>query len=433
MTQINLHLYDKQGEFCFNPHKLTAIEGSTKSGKTYALICWLISVSFPTTFKDNLNWWISPNYSMAENAFNQAKKIIRDIGIPKTYVDFTNSKGNQSIKFKHTNNVVEFKSADNIDSLYGFSVNHLVVDEASRTPEDLLAVCLSVTAATKGIIKLIGNVKDRNNWFYKFCRSVEQGSIPNSKFFSINCEDAITAQVVSREDIEQRRNTLSDWEFKRDYLNIPPDSGLNPFGIDNIDNLIIPFLPKNKTPICFGIDVARGKHSKDDYTSVIGINDEGIVCELHHFKGPWKLQIEKIKAIITSTPSLIEINSYGSVIFELLQDECNLFPFTTTSTSKKTLIESVLSPAILSAQIKIPACFPIIIDELKRYELEETRTNYTYNAGSGHDDTVISLALAIHKYKELEDHTNIEPTFIENPFSIRENKNDYSALFQNYI
>src|SRR4029077_4551401 len=74
--------------------------------------------------------------------------------------------------------VIAFRGSDRPDTLYGEHLYACVVDEASRCREDAWHAIRSTLTATRGPIRIIGNVKGRKNWFFQLARLAEQG-MPN--------------------------------------------------------------------------------------------------------------------------------------------------------------------------------------------------------------------------------------------------------------
>src|SRR5687768_8241630 len=70
---------------------------------------------------------------------------------------------------------VWFKGADKPDGLYGEDVYGCVVDEATRCKEGAWHAVRSTLTATRGPVKLVGNVRGRRNWAYLLARRAEAG------------------------------------------------------------------------------------------------------------------------------------------------------------------------------------------------------------------------------------------------------------------
>lgn len=347
-------------------------------------------------------WWVAPIYSQSTIAFTRLKRALRISELPAEAYKII--EGTHSIEFGN-GATITFKSGDNPDSLYGEDIYGCVIDEASRVLEESFFAIRSTLTATRGKLKIIGNVVNKSNWAYKLCRTKN----PNLTYFKLTAMDAVEAGIMDKQEIDDAKAILPDHIFRALYMAEAPDDGLNPFGISNIEKCTINIdnvdtktfsYDSEKEILCYGIDVARGRTEASDFTSVIGLTEKLEVGRYEIFKGPWRTQLKRLENIILDTPAFIEMNSIGSPIYEFLVSSCeNIEGFNTTSKSKKELIEKDLLPYILQHKLQIPN--GIITEELKNYEYQEKGNNYTYNASTGHDDCVISLALSIKKYKKL--------------------------------
>jgi hypothetical protein len=95
------------------------------------------------------------------------------------------------------------------------------------------------------------------------------------------------------------------------------------------------------------------------------------------------------------TGMVVEANSIGQpVIDHLVMRGLRIQPFTTTNMTKHSIITALMA-AFEHGQIRI-INDPVLIGELLSYESKQTASgSITYSApDGGHDDTVMSLALA---------------------------------------
>lgn len=402
-------MYPKQLEIFECKSRYTLCEATTKAGKTAMCLLWIFEKAIMEGKSGYNYWWVAPTFGTAGIAFNRLKRMLIKGGLPRN--TFQVMEGAHTIKLSNGVTIF-FKSAMEPNNLFGEDVHSCIIDEASRVKEESWHAIRSTLTATQGQIKMIGNVVNKHNWFYKFCRS----NNPNATYFKLTAEDAIegfasnpliTKGVITTKELEDARNTLPHHVFRALYFAEAGESGMNPFGIDYINACTIQVegvdkqtfsYHNDKKVICYGIDLARGKTENADFTSVIGLTED-LEVTFDIFKGPWKQQLSRIKNIIGNTPTFIELNSIGSTMFELLIDDTEqLEGFNTTNKSKKELVEKDLTPFILQKRLRIPE--GIITDELKDYECQILENgNHTYNSLKGHDDTVISLALCLRKYK----------------------------------
>lgn len=377
-------LYEKQLAAIFDERRYSWIEGSTKCGKTQPSLAWLFEQSVYMAGKGRAFWWISPVSSQADICFNRMKnniprQIIQDVSESKKYVELI------------FGSVLWFKSADKPDSLYGDDVYAAVIDEASRVKADAFTAVRSTLTATNGRLRLIGNVKGRNNWFYKGCRAAEMG-LPDHGYHKMTAYDAVDAGILSLSEVEDAKVVLPDHVFKQLYLAEPADDGGNPFGLNSIDACIRPM--SLKPPVVWGIDVAKSY----DWTVLIGLDEDGRVCRFHRFQLGWPETKSQIKKCVgNKTPALMDSTGVGDPLLDDLHQDGfdNIEGFKFTSPSKQQLMEG-LAADIQQQTVGYPE--GEIATELRVFEYEYTRTGVKYTAPSGlHDDCVCALALARKK------------------------------------
>jgi hypothetical protein len=382
-------LYQKQRELLFHPARYVWIEGATKSGKTHGAISWILFQAFRLK-PGQRALWVAPIVQQAKIAFDRAQRYLPDD-------IFTANRTDRYIEIKGAGRVY-FRGADNPDSLYGDDNHAIVVDEASRCKPDVFRAVRSTLTATRGPIRIIGNVKGRSNWFYKGSRRAEQG-ISGHHFGSLTAGDAVAAGVVEAEEVEDARQTFEAMgklaEFLEIYFNVPTDDGGNPFGLGNIarQTLAAEEVP-GSVPVAWGWDLAKST----DWTAGIGLDAEGRVCEFHHFQKSWEETIEYIKRVTGRTPALVDSTGVGDPIVERLQrDVPDVFEgFKFSSSSKQSLMEG-LAMAIGGGTVWIPE--GAIINELEVFEYEYRRSSVRYSAPEGfHDDCVMALALAVRHW-----------------------------------
>ena len=392
-------LYDKQRAAMFDPKRISLIEASTKSGKTVSGIIWLYEQAMGRHARPGRQfWWVAPVSAQARIAFNRMR------------AHFTSKETGQSIfgvsltdrsLITPKGTVISFRSGDHPDSLYGEDVYAAVIDEASRFKEESFHAVRSTLTATRGPIRIIGNVKGRKNWFYQLARRAEQGD-PELGYHKLTASDAVEAGVLDEGEIRSAQSILPEHVFRELYYAEPSDDEGNPFGAEHIRAC---FAPLSERPaVAWGWDLAR----KQDYTVGIGLDADGCVCEAMRFQKPWNEQVQIIKKWVGNSPALVDESGVGDPIVEAIKLPANrergdnvielscprLEGYLFTFRSKQMLMEH-LAMAIHERRIRFPEG-PISI-ELLNFEYEFTKLGIRYSAPAGmHDDCVMALALAWH-------------------------------------
>jgi len=375
-------LYPKQLEAIFHDKRYGCVEASTKAGKTVACIAWLFEQAAINGGPGRNFWWVAPIFPQAKIAFRRLKRYL-----PRELYSANESELTVTLP---NGAVIWFKGADKPDSLYGEDVYAAVMDEASRAKDEAWIAVRSTLTATRGPVRLIGNVKGRKNFFYNLCRKAESGE-PNMAYHVITAYDAVAGGVVTLEEIEDAKRLLPEQVFNELYLCKPSDDGGNPFGLQAIRECV--GLLSNRPPKVWGWDLAKSV----DWCVGIALDDLGKVCRLERFQMPWQETILRIKQLTGGTPALVDSTGVGDPVLEALQQGGGNFEgFKFSSQSKQQLMEG-LAVAIQQGRITYPD--GIIAMELEQFEFEYSRTGVRYSAPQGqHDDAVCALALAVSKF-----------------------------------
>lgn len=377
-------LYKLQSEAFFNDFRYAWIEGSTKSGKTVSCMAWIIEQAVFIGKEGREFWWVAPVSAVASIAFKRLKR-----GIPAYFIrSIISSPGKESITLIN-GAVIRFKSGENANSLYGEDVWAAVLDEASRMKEDVFHAVRSTLTATRGKVRIIGNVKGRKNWFFLGCRKAESGEADHI-YRKITALDAVAAGVFPMEELEDARRALPEAVFKELYLCEASDDGGNPFGLKYIRQNIAPV--SNKAPVVYGADLAKSV----DWTVLHPLDEDGVTTGgFTRFQLPWKETMGRIRMTCGNTYTVMDSTGVGDPIVEQLQGPgMNVVGMKFTAQSKQMLMEG-LAVAIQQGEVQYPD--GVIVSELESFEYEYTRTGVKYTAPEGsHDDCVIALALAVH-------------------------------------
>lgn len=371
--------YQLDALFC--PERYAVIEATSKAGKTVGAMAWLLEYALEHGRPNRNFWWVGPIYTQAKIAFRRIK-----FGLPPQL--YVANEGELTLTL-FNGSVIWFKGADNPDSLYGEDVYGAVIDEASRCKEESWHAIRSTLTATRGPLRIIGNVKGRRNWAYQMARRAEMGE-PNMHYAKITALDAVAAGILEAEEVEDARTQLPDAVFRELYMAEPSDDGGNPFGLAAIADCIGP-LHADCPPDVWGWDLAKSL----DWTVGIGLCDHAAVCRFERWQRPWQETIAGIAACPSGRRALVDSTGVGDPILEALQRQSSTVfaGFKFTAPSKQQLMEG-LAVSIQQKQVTYPD--GPIRTELDAFEYVYTRTGVHYGAPDGmHDDCVCALALAI--------------------------------------
>jgi len=363
------------------------VEGSTKSGKTYACLVWLLeqSVTCNTGAAQDQNvWWVAPVYKQAEIAFRRMCAMLRKGDPARQY--WSRNKSERTIALSGSRKIW-FKTADDPDNLYGDDVYAAVLDEASRMKADSWYAVRSTLTSTQGPVRIIGNVKGRKNWMYQLARKAQAGE-PGMHYANITALDAVEAGLIEQSELDDARRLLPESVFNELYLNKASDDGSNPFGIEYIAKSVRPM--SNRPPVAWGVDLAKTQ----DWTVVVGLDAQGEVAYFDRWQGvKWDQTEERIAAAVKDGNGYVDATGVGDPIAERLQRKCPKLEAFKIGANKQSLIEGLI---VDIQQGKVHPCEGVMRAELESFEYSLSRSQRVlYSAPSGmHDDCVIALAFA---------------------------------------
>lgn len=381
-------LYPKQMAAMYDERRYSLVEATTKAGKTWGCIVWLLEQAMKGCKGQNF-WWVAPVFPQSKIAFRRMKDCL-PVGL------FDKNESELTITLLN-GAVIWFKSGERPDNLYGEDVYAAVIDEASRCREESFYAIRSTLTFTKGKIRIIGNVKGRKNWAYKMARIAEVGDDPSMGYHKITALDAIEAGIFDSAELADAKAHMPDAVFRQNYMAEAADDEGNPFGFAEIQSCIAPM--SNADPVAFGVDFAKSH----DWTVQIGIARDGCVCRFARFQNPWHETRTRTESFCGRTRTLCDSTGVGDpIIDELQRGHGNFEGYLFTSRSKQMLMEG-LRMAIHQKLIRFPE--GVIVQELEAFEYEYTgrdgnSTGVRYSAPEGmHDDCVCALALAVHLWR----------------------------------
>lgn len=380
-------VYEKQRAAIFSPLRYAVTEASTKAGKTVGCLIWFFEQGLQGSAGQNF-WWVAPSYRQTKIAYRRLKFFLR-----RHQETFTPNESDLTITLIN-GATLWFVTGEKPDNLYGEDVYAAVIDEATRVREEAWHAIRTTLTATRGPVRIIGNVKGRKNWAYVMARKAEAGA-PEMHYAKLIAKDAIDAGILSADEVEDARQQLPESVFNELYNAIPSEDEGNPFGAQHIRACVERYVPGG-TPVLWGWDLARSV----DFTFGVALDSDQNVCRIERFQDSWTGTKARIHAVVGRTPAIIEVNGPGD---QLLEDLAKLGPdyrgFTTTGISKQQIMEG-LAVGIQQHAVGIPD--GVLRRELDSFEYvvrrsSDGRVRTFYAAPEGlHDDGVMALAIAWH-------------------------------------
>lgn len=315
--------------------------------------------------------YITPTYSLAKVFFN---RLIHAL-------PFLNNKSDLKLSFPNGGSV-EFFTGERLDNLRGRKFHWVIIDEASFIPnleQGWLNSIRPTLTDYKGRALFLSTPRGKNYFYSLFMKGGEDGW----ECFKFTTYDN---PYIDSTEIDEAKTQLPSAVFEQEYMANPMENAANPFGSEHIRACIRPM--SYNEPVCYGIDLAKSY----DFTVIIGLDLNGIVCYYERFQRDWSTTKQTILKL-PKKPIVIDSTGVGDPIFEDLQREgLQIQGLKFTQGSKQQLMIG-LQTAIHTQKIGYPD--GEIVRELEVFEYQYSATGVKYSAPSGfHDDCVMALALA---------------------------------------
>lgn len=330
--------------------------------------------------------WVTPIYKQGKKVFDEIEKATSKSGL----FEFNRS----DLTISVFGSKINFFSGERPDNIRGNTFDYLIIDEYAFTRSELWDEVLSATVLVKGKKVIFISTPNGKNHFYKMSLMANYDN--RYKYFKFTSYDN---PMINHVDLDERKQNLPKHIFEQEYLAEFLDNGSGLF--TNVNECIR--LANTSTKFYGGLDIGRA----DDYTvlSIVNENNEMVYCERWR-QDEWTNIINKVANKINEfgATTYVEVNNQGDVFFEMLKKKVGnkIFPFVTTSKSKPIMIEDL---AVLFEQKNVSILdINWLVDELNAftYTYNSQTRNVQYSAPAGvHDDSVISLALAVQSCKHL--------------------------------
>lgn len=378
-------LYGRQFDAIHDPRRIVVIEAATKAGKTSGCMVWLLGRAWNDKTPGHAYWWVAPVYQQSRIAFDRMKSWLRQADATKRAWKAHDTEMWLELA---SGSRIWFKSGDDPDNLYGEDVYASVLDEATRMREESWHAVRSTLTATRGPVRIIGNVRGLRNWVHRLAQRAQQEPQGDVGYHKLTAYDAVAGGVMRAEEVEAAKRDLPASVFRELYLAEPSDDGGNPFGLEAIAKCVRPM--RDGAVAVWGVDLAKSQ----DWTVAVGLDVDGNVVALERWQGQWNETRARLMRLINETPALIDSTGVGDPIVEDLQRELpQVEGFKFTAGSKQQIMEG-LAAAIQQGRLSFPD--GQLRSELDAFGYEHTRTGVRYEAPPGlHDDCVCALALAV--------------------------------------
>lgn len=405
-NKVSIQLYEPHKyqklihHYCSDAHPSTfviAVAGR-QSGKSFSA---LFQCVYWALANNNCRiMWVSPTLPQANYIFlqllgelqNSGLVVKKNQGISSMYLELING------------SIIYVRSANSVNSLRGYTIQKLIVDEAAYCDEKIYREVLLPMLNTKkpGIknkILLISTPRGKLNFLYnEFSKIGKDPAYAGVRWTSYD-------NPARNEDIIQNfKNSLSEAAFAQEFLAKWQDQYSlfnNVLDCATIPNLQTEPIPNEKYLMSFDLGLVN------DYTSCTIMNYKCQVVYVERFRRVINSQLKtRIADLVKKwkpTRLIIESNGIGKPIISDLKHEFQIYnieEFNTSQSQKEIIIES-LANAFDNSTIRIPKNPDWLIKELIDYTAYPTsKGKLKYESATGHDDAVMSLAMCYHLYKK---------------------------------
>ena len=337
--------------------------------------------------------WVSPVYSQTDKVQKELMAAIGESGLVKS----CNYSSNE-ITLKNGTQIL-FRSAERYDNIRGLTCDYGVIDEAAFCKDEAWQEAIRPVFMVRGKKVLFISTPKGKNFFYELYQLGVSEDYPQYRNYTGTSYDTPYIDPI---DITDAKKTLPENVFKQEYLAAFIDSGGEVFS--NLDKNTFAAYPQPIGKVFCGIDLGK----QEDYTVATFVDSRGNVVDIYRSNAQeWTTMVTEIVKRIRqwNATTMIEVNSIGDVIFEMVKKQWqDTHPFITTSKSKQEIVEGLIldmNDTVIS--IPQPQLFSWLYNELSMftYDYNPKTRSIKYGHPSGqHDDTVISLAIANYNRKQ---------------------------------
>ena len=365
-----------------------------QSGKSFTgqnlILKWALEDNGSTSM------WVSPVYSQAKKVFSELVNTIAETGLTKSV-----NKSELFIEFIN-GSVIYFRSGEREDTLRGYTLDYLVVDEAAYIKDVVWSTVLRPTVLVKGKKVLFISTPKGRNWFYNI--AVRGYGDENQQYKTFHATSFDTP-FITKEELEEAKLSLPDSIYRQEIMAEFIEDGGEVFSSLSSACILTSYPPQVAGEKYYGgIDFGR----QNDYTVLTILNSKGEVVDFYRERQKsWDIIVSEVVSKLKrwKPVAIAEVNSIGDVLYENIRKQYpGIQPFVTNNESKQNMIEDLIM-GLNENKLVLPTneLNTDLYKELSvfTYEYSPKTRRVKYGSPSGfHDDTIISLALAYQSFKK---------------------------------
>ena len=362
------------------------------TGRQFGKTFLAMNIILKWALEDNgsVSMFVAPVYSQAKRVFSELVTAIAGSGLTIS----TNK--SELIITLINGSIIYFRSGEREDSLRGYTLDYLIMDEAAYQKEAVWKQVLRPTVLVRGKKVLFISTPKGKNWFSEIANMGYNGDYTQYRTYHATSYDT---PYITQEELQEAKLSLPESIYKQEILAEFIDDGGEVFGNLKENCVLNVYPPKESNEKYFaGLDVGRA----NDYSVLTILNSKGEVVRLYRQRqNSWNVIVSEVVRNLKEYGArcLIEINGVGDPIFEQIKKQYpNVEAFITSNDSKQNIIEDLILN-LNETKLRLPnqELNSDLYKELSTftYEYSPKTRRVKYGAPSGfHDDMVMSLALA---------------------------------------
>lgn len=366
---------------------------SRQCGKSVFAEILLIEYLFK---RKTFNAYVSPTFQLGRKVYSEITKMLEPTGIIK--------KANASTLTIETiyNSTLQFLSMEAYTAIRGLTINGIIIlDECAYYPDTLPNgeepwgnIIMPICKARKPKIVMISTPRGKRGMFWEMFLRAQR----KEKGYAELSRTIYDDELVTQEEIDEIRSSVSELAFKQEFLVQFLDSSLTFF--TGYENCFTTFNFNDREKIWMGVDLS----STGEDNTVVTLLNESMQVKQYVIEGNLDVKYTKIAKIINDIPNLtaayLENNGVGSPMInqikKLVNNKQKIHEFTTTNSSKEEIISN-LAVRIADKDIYFDINDKMLFSEFGSFIVKYTKTGkMQFEAKSGkHDDLILSLAICL--------------------------------------